>query len=230
MIPQIRYELTFPNPNSANEAGIVAWGGDLSPSRLLLAYRNGIFPWYSQGDPILWWSPNPRLILELDDFKLRRSLKKRLKYFDVRIDTAFNEVVNACGSTPRQGQDGSWILPEIAEAYGVLHEMGYAHSVESYQDGKLVGGLYGVAIGKVFCGESMFAHVSDASKVAFAFLVEHLKLWGFEFIDAQVPTLHVKSLGGIEVSREMFLKRLKTVVNEEAHQDSWKTVINSKTD
>ncbi len=222
MIPQIRYELVFPDPLSADESGIVAWGGDLSPNRLLLAYRSGIFPWYSKGDPILWWSPNPRLILDLDEFKLRRSLKKRLKYFDVRIDSAFSEVVNACGSTPREGQDGSWILPEIVEAYGVLHEMGYAHSVESYQDGKLVGGLYGVAIGKVFCGESMFTHVSDASKVAFAFLVKHLKLWGFEFIDAQVPTLHVKSLGAKEIAREEFLKRLKTVINEEVSEDSWK--------
>ncbi|MEA3523576.1 MAG: leucyl/phenylalanyl-tRNA--protein transferase [Campylobacterota bacterium] len=225
MIPQIRYEFIFPDPNSANEAGIVAWGGDLSPNRLLLAYRSGIFPWYSAGDPILWWSPNPRLILDLDDFKLRRSLKKRLKHFEIRVDTAFNEVVNACGSVLREGQEGSWILPEIAEAYGALHEMGHAHSVEAYQDGKLVGGLYGVAIGKVFCGESMFAHVSDASKVAFAFLVEHLKLWGFDFIDAQIPTLHVKSLGAKEVSREVFLRRLKNLICEEVSEESWKVII-----
>jgi leucyl/phenylalanyl-tRNA--protein transferase len=221
MIPQIRYELEFPHPSSANEAGIVAWGGDLSPNRILLAYRNGIFPWYSQGDPILWWSPNPRLILNLDDFKLRRSLKKRLKHFEIRVDTAFDEVINQCATTYRRDQEGTWILPEMIEAYNVLHEMGYAHCVEAYQDGKLVGGLYGIAIGRVFCGESMFAHVNDASKVAFLYLVEYLKKWGYEFIDSQVPTLHVKSLGGIEISRDMFLKRLKIAINEEVSQDSW---------
>ncbi len=221
MIPQIRYELSFPHPNSADESGIVAWGGDLSPNRLLLAYRSGIFPWYSEGDPILWWSPDPRLILNLDDFKLRRSLKKRLKHFEIHIDTAFGEVIRECGATPREGQDGSWILPEIVEAYEVLHAMGYAHSIEAYRDSRLVGGLYGVAIGGIFCGESMFSHVNDASKVAFAYLVEHLKLWGYEFIDAQVPTLHVKSLGGVEISRELFLQRLKTALNEEVSQDSW---------
>ncbi len=221
MIPQIRYELAFPNPNSANEAGIVAWGGDLSPNRILLAYRNGIFPWYAQGDPILWWSPNPRLILNLNDFKLRRSLKKRLKHFEIRVDSAFNEVIQACATTFREDQEGTWILPEMIEAYNVLHEMGYAHSVEAYQDDKLVGGLYGVAIGKVFCGESMFATVNDASKVAFASLIEYLKEWGYEFIDSQVPTLHVKSLGGVEISRDMFLQRLKKAVNEEVSKDSW---------
>jgi len=222
MIPQIRYTLEFPDPLDADEDGIVAWGGDLSPSRLLLAYRSGIFPWYAKGDPILWWSPDPRLILNLDDFKLRRSLKKRLKHFEIHIDTAFEKVMIACSSTPREGQNGSWILPEVVEAYGVLHDMGYAHSVEAYQEGKLVGGLYGVAIGKVFCGESMFAHVSDASKAAFAFLVEHLKAWGFEFIDAQVPTDHLKSLGAVEVSREWFLDRLKTCVHQEVDEHSWK--------
>jgi leucyl/phenylalanyl-tRNA---protein transferase len=222
MIAQIRYELTFPDPRTANEAGIVAWGGDLSPNRLLLAYRSGIFPWYAKGDPILWWSPDPRLILELDDFKLRRSLKKRKKHFDIRIDSAFEKVMIACSTTPREGQNGSWILPEMVEAYSVLHDMGYAHSVEAYQEGKLVGGLYGVAIGKVFCGESMFAHVSDASKVAFAFLVERLKEWGFEFVDAQVPTEHLKSLGAVEISRENFLSRLQDCVHQEVDEHSWK--------
>jgi len=208
MLPQIRYELSFPHPESANEHGIVAYGGDLSPSRILLAYRSGIFPWYSHGDPILWWSPDPRLILDLDDFKLRKSLRKRLKHFEIRFDTAFEEVMRACATIPRTDQDGSWILEEMIEAYTVLHGMGYAHSVEAYQDGKLVGGLYGVAIGGVFCGESMFATVSDASKVAFAALVAHLKAWGFDFIDAQVPTDHLKSLGAVEVSRGEFLGRL----------------------
>lgn len=214
MIPNhIRYELAFPDPMEADENGIVAFGGDLSPSRLLLAYRSGIFPWYSVGDPILWWSPDPRFILPLEDFKLRKSLQKRRKHFEIRFDTAFSKVIRACAAVPRPGQEGTWLLPEMIEAYETLHAMGHAHSVEAWQDGKLVGGLYGVAVGGVFCGESMFAYVSDASKAALASLVERLKTKGFEMIDAQVPTEHLKSLGAVEVSREMFLEelhRLKT--------------------
>lgn len=205
----IRYELGFPDPEEADENGIVAFGGDLTPSRLMLAYRNGIFPWYSKGDPILWWSPDPRLILNLEDFKLRKSLKKRLKHFEIRFDTAFEDVIKQCSAKPRPGQKGSWILPEVIEAYTALHGMGYAHSVEAWQDGELVGGLYGVAVGGIFCGESMFAHVSDASKAALAALVEHLKRQGFELIDAQVPTDHLKSLGAVEVSRVYFMERLR---------------------
>jgi len=217
-----RHQLDFPNPRDAGEDGLLAYGGDLSPSRLIRAYRSGIFPWYSKGDPILWWSPTPRLILNLDDFKLRRSLKKRIKYFEYRIDSAFTKVMGHCAETPRPGQSGSWILPEIIEAYEVLHGMGFAHSFEAYQDGRLVGGLYGVAIGRVFCGESMFAHVNDASKAAFAVLVRHLKSWGFDFIDAQVPTEHLKSLGAIEVDREYFLMRLDAARDEDVSTDAWK--------
>jgi len=209
----IRYELAFPDPNDADEYGIVAFGGDLSPSRLMLAYRKGIFPWYSAGDPILWWSPTPRLVLKLEDFKLRKSLRKRLKHFEIRFDSAFGEVIRACSVTPRPGQKGSWILPEMIEAYEELHALGYAHSVEAWQEGKLVGGLYGVAVGGMFCGESMFAHVNDASKAAFAALVEHLKSQGFEMIDAQVPTEHLKSLGAIEIDREDFLERLSLLAS-----------------
>ncbi|MBN2871182.1 MAG: leucyl/phenylalanyl-tRNA--protein transferase [Campylobacterales bacterium] len=208
MIPKLSYFLSFPPPSSATEEGIVAYGGDLSPSRLMLAYRMGIFPWYSRGDPILWWSPDPRLILELEDFKLRRSLRKKLKNFEIRFDTAFADVIRECARAPRRGQKGSWIVSEMIEAYETLYALGYAHSVEAYQDGALVGGLYGVCIGRVFCGESMFARVPDASKVAFAALVERLREGGFEFIDCQVPTDHLKSLGAKEVSREIFLKRL----------------------
>jgi leucyl/phenylalanyl-tRNA--protein transferase len=208
MIPRLSHYLTFPDPRTATEEGIVAYGGDLSPSRLMLAYRMGIFPWYGPNDPILWWSPDPRLILELDDFRLRRSLRKKLKDFDIRFDTAFTEVICECARAPRRGQNGSWIVPEMIEAYETLHALGHAHSVEAYQNGVLVGGLYGVCVGRVFCGESMFAKVSDASKAAFAVLVDHLKEWGFEFIDCQVPTEHLKSLGAKEVSKEMFLTRL----------------------
>ena len=222
MIPQIRYELIFPDPSQASPEGILAYGGDLSPSRLMLAYRNGIFPWYSKGDPILWWSPSPRLILNFDDFKLRRSLKKRIKHFEFRFDTAFETVVQQCGITPRPGQKGSWILPEIVEAYTLLHTMGHAHSVEAYQDGKLVGGLYGVVVGKAFCGESMFSHVSDASKAAFTVLVAHLNAWGFDFVDAQVPTEHLKSLGAIEVDRDYFLMRLDAVKDQSVAEDAWR--------
>jgi leucyl/phenylalanyl-tRNA---protein transferase len=208
MIPRLTYHLSFPNPLDASEEGIVAYGGDLSPSRLMLAYRSGIFPWYSAKDPILWWSPNPRLIMELDEFKLSRSLRKKIPQFEIRFDAAFSQVIRECSTAPRRGQSGSWIVPEMIEAYEELHALGYAHSVEAYQEGILVGGLYGVSVGGVFCGESMFAKVSDASKVAFAILVNRLREWGYDFIDCQVPTNHLKSLGAKEISRKAFLQRL----------------------
>lgn len=212
-----KYSLQFPDPREANEQGIVAWGGDLNPSRLIRAYQNGIFPWYSNQDPILWWSTDPRLIMELDDFKISRSLQKNIKKFDYKFDTNFNEVINKCATTKRGDQSGTWINDELIESFNVLHGMGVAHSVESYKDGILVGGLYGLVIGKVFCGESMFADVSDASKAAYAMLVKHLKEWGYDFIDCQVPTNHLKSLGAKEISREYFLEKLNlstsTVLN-----------------
>lgn len=222
MIPQLRTHLSFPHPDEATEEGLLAFGGDLSPSRLMLAYRSGIFPWYAKGDPILWWSPDPRLILNLGDFKLRRSLKKKIAAFEYRFDTAFGEVVHNCGNMPRPGQNGSWILPEMEEAYGTLFGMGHAHSVEAYHEGKLVGGLYGVAVGGLFCGESMFAKRSDASKAAFAVLVAHLKAWGFGMIDCQVPTPHLKSLGAIEVARDYFLMRLEELRDKEPSSDAWR--------
>ena len=210
MIPKLsKYELTFPDPNSANEDGIVAWGGDLNPTRLIRAYQNGIFPWYSKDDPIIWWSVNPRLIMELDDFKLSRSLKKSLKKFEYKFDTNFIEVMKNCSNVERNDQNGTWIQDDTIEAYSTLNGMGIAHSVETYLDGKLVGGLYGLTIGKVFCGESMFSLASDASKSAYAVLIKHLKHWGYDFIDCQVPTDHLKSLGAKEVDREYFLARLK---------------------
>lgn len=223
MIPKLTYHLSFPNPLiHTSEEGIVAYGGDLSPSRLMLAYRLGIFPWYSAKDPILWWSPDPRLILELDDLKVSRSLRKKISQFEIRFDTAFSQVIRECSSAFRRGQSGSWIVPEMIEAYETLHALGYAHSVEAYQNGSLVGGLYGVCVGGVFCGESMFAKVSDASKVAFAVLVDYLREWGFDFIDCQVPTEHLKSLGAKEVSREFFLRRLDKAVNSSAGENHWK--------
>lgn len=209
MIHEIRRsDIGFPDPNDANEDGIVAWGGDLHPYRLLKAYYSGIFPWYSNREPILWWSPDPRLIMELDDFKLTKSLKKSIKKFTYKINTNFESVIKNCASTPRKDQNGTWIQKEIIESYIQLHHMGYAHSVESYLDGVLVGGLYGLTIGGVFCGESMFSHANDGSKAAFAYLVKHLKSSGYDFIDCQVPTQHLKNLGAKEVCRDEFLTQL----------------------
>jgi len=221
LIPQInKFELNFPHPNSANKDGIVAWGGDLNPSRLLKAYQDGIFPWYMKDEPILWWSPDPRLIMELDDFKLSRSLKKNMKKFEYRFDYNFYNVIKKCELSPRKNQNGTWIQEDIIKAYESLHKIGIAHSIESYQDNILVGGLYGIVVGKVFCGESMFADVSDASKSAYAVLIKHLKKWGYEFIDCQVPTEHLKSLGAKEVTREYFLERLKKV-NTNTIEHNW---------
>lgn len=222
MIPQLnKHEIKFPDASNANEDGILAWGGDLTPSRLIRAYQNGIFPWFSNGDPIIWWSTNPRLIMELDDFKISKSLKKSMKKFSYKFDNNFEEVMRRCSTVTRNDQAGTWISDEIIEAYTTLHGMGVAHSIESYQNGELVGGLYGVVVGKVFCGESMFAQVSDASKSAYAVLIKHLKEWGYDFIDCQVPTNHLKSLGAKEVSREYFLKRLLKV-NMDNIDNNWK--------
>ncbi|PHS58115.1 MAG: leucyl/phenylalanyl-tRNA--protein transferase [Sulfurimonas sp.] len=220
MIPQLnRHEIVFPNPNNANEDGIVAWGGDLNPSRIICAYQSGIFPWYCKNDPIIWWSTDPRLIMEIDKFKLSRSLKKSMKKFNYKFDTNFTLVMQNCSQAPRENQDGTWISDDIIEAYSVLHGMGIAHSVETYLNGELVGGLYGLVIGKVFCGESMFAKVNDASKSAYAVLVKHLKYWGYDFIDCQVPTEHLKSLGATEVAREYFLDRLNKVNMENINHE-----------
>lgn len=204
-IPKLYEDIyNFPDPNSANEDGIVAWGGDLQPSRLLNAYQSGIFPWNTENDPLIWWSPNPRLIMELDNFKISKSLKKSMKKFTYKFDNNFTDVLNQCSNIPRNKQDGTWLHKQLKQSFAILHDAGYAHSVESYLDDKLVGGLYGIVIGKVFCGESMFAHVSDASKSAYAVLIKHLKAWGYDFLDCQVPTEHLKSLGAHEVHENTF--------------------------
>jgi leucyl/phenylalanyl-tRNA--protein transferase len=212
LIPQInKHSLNFPHPSSANEDGILAWGGDLTPSRLIRAYQNGIFPWYAKDEPILWWSPSPRLIMELNDFKLSRSLKKSIKKFTYKFDSNFSQVIRNCGTVQRDNQNGTWIQADIIEAFKELHSIGIAHSIESYKDGVLVGGLYGLTVGKLFCGESMFAYSNDASKAAYAILIRHLKEWGYDFVDCQVPTDHLKSLGAKEVTREYFLERLEKI-------------------
>lgn len=207
MIPKLSIELVFPDPSTATSEGIVAYGGDLSPSRLLKAYREGIFPWFSEGDPIIWWSPNPRFILELDELKISKSLKKSLKKFEVRFNTNFERVIDSCS-----GRSKTWITPAMREAYIELFNLGHAMSVESYFEDELVGGLYGVIVGRVFCGESMFSHKNDASKVALAILVQELKNRDFDFIDAQVYTPHLASLGAKEIDRGLFLERLKSAI------------------
>lgn len=217
-------DLVFPPPDYADPSGLLAIGGDLSSERLLEAYRVGIFPWYSEDQPILWWSPDPRFILETGDFKISRSLRKTLqkRIFNVTLDRAFEEVIRACASTQRAGQSGTWITPEMEEAYVKLHGLGYAHSVESWCEGELVGGLYGVSLGKVFFGESMFHHKSDASKVALAALVAKLKNWDFQFIDAQMTTEHLLTLGAKEISRRIFLKRLRAALRHPTKRGKWR--------
>ncbi|HEX2930086.1 MAG TPA: leucyl/phenylalanyl-tRNA--protein transferase, partial [Candidatus Binatia bacterium] len=207
-------DTVFPPPDYADPSGLIAVGGDLSSERLLEAYRVGIFPWYSDDQPILWWSPDPRFVLDLDEFKISHSLRKTLRrnIFHVTFDRVFEEVIAACSTAPREGQRGTWITPEMQEAYVKLHGLGFAHSVETWCRGKLVGGLYGVSLGKAFFGESMFHHQTDASKVALAMLVEKLKRWGFHFIDSQMTTEHMMRLGAKEMPRRIFLKRLQSAL------------------
>ena len=208
-------DLLFPPPALAAEDGLLAVGGDLNKDRILLAYSMGIFPWYSDGSPILWWSPDPRLVLTPEELKVSRSLSLVIKkgVFSVTMDTAFARVIRNCAEINRKGQQGTWITEEMIGAYIDLHSAGYAHSVESWDSGELVGGLYGIALGKAFFGESMFAIKSNASKVAFVALVKYLKKLNFSFIDCQVTTEHLKSLGAKEVERNKFLQMLKEALN-----------------
>ncbi|OHC68660.1 MAG: leucyl/phenylalanyl-tRNA--protein transferase [Rhodocyclales bacterium RIFCSPLOWO2_02_FULL_63_24] len=212
MIPWLPKEIAFPALEQAliEPSGLLAAGGDLSPQRLLAAYRRGIFPWYSAGEPILWWSPDPRMVLFPDALKISASLAKTLRNanYQIRLDTAFGDVVHACATRPREGQAGTWITREMRDAYGELHRLGYAHSVETWIDGRLAGGLYGIAIGQAFYGESMFADARDASKIALAHLCAHLKRRGFGIIDCQMETRHLASLGAQPIPRRDFAARL----------------------
>ena len=207
----------FPDPIYADDKGLLAYGGDLNPNRIMRAYLNGIFPWYNESDPILWWSPNPRLVLDLDEFKISKSLKKTIKkdIFEIKFDTNFTKVMIECKKI-REGKDkkGTWILDEVIKAYTKLHKMGLAHSFEAYYEDELVGGGYGVNIGNIFCGESMFAKKTDASKVALFHLVQRLKSKGFKMIDCQIPSDHLESLGAKEIHREKFLKLVKESTND----------------
>jgi leucyl/phenylalanyl-tRNA--protein transferase len=207
----------FPPPTQAltEPNGLIAIGGDLSATRLLSAYKQGIFPWFSQGEPIMWWSPNPRMVLFPDELKVSASLKKTLKknLFALRLNTAFRQVMTACSHTPRGNQAGTWITPEMIEAYCKLHDFGHAISMESWLNNKLVGGCYGVKIGRMFYGESMFHTQTDASKVAFVHLVNHLKNQGVGMIDCQMETPLLTSFGGREIPREEFIQTLTKLVN-----------------
>lgn len=203
----------FPDPNQAMEDGLLAIGGDLSYDRLLNAYNSGIFPWYNEGEPILWWSPDPRMVLFPEQFKVSKSLKKTIRSgrFSVTFNTCFDKVIQACASLVRKGQNGTWITPGMIEAYNHLHLNNMAVSVEVWENESLVGGLYGIDLKdkKIFCGESMFNFVSDASKVALYFLVQYALKNNYKLIDCQVYNSHTASLGAVEISRQEFLKYLK---------------------
>ena len=213
----------FPPVETAlrNPAGLLAAGGDLSPERLLDAYRQGIFPWFSEGDPVLWWSTDPRMVLFVDEFRVSHSLKKRLARsiddpsISIRCDTAFEDVIAACAA-PRDADGGTWIVDEIIAAYVMLHRLGIAHSVETWIDGKLVGGLYGIAIGRMFYGESMFARATDASKIALAHLVAFARSQAMPMLDCQQQTTHLASLGARAIPRSDFSRRITTLVRQPA--------------
>ncbi|HWT29245.1 MAG TPA: leucyl/phenylalanyl-tRNA--protein transferase [Methylophilaceae bacterium] len=225
MIPWLTSGAAFPSLSHAlrEPNGLLAAGADLSPARLLQAYRQGIFPWYNPGQPILWWSPDPRMVLFPTELKVSRSLARRLRRtdYEIRVDSAFRQVMLHCASTPRPGQDGTWITPEIVEGYCRLHAMGYAHSVETWISGTLVGGIYGVAIGRMFYGESMFHHVTDASKLAFVHLVRKLAESGFGMLDCQMQTTHLASMGAREISRDEFAQRLSELIHSPHPPGTW---------
>lgn len=212
MIPWLADTPEFPPVEMAldDPPGLLAAGGALTPEWLLAAYRRGIFPWYSEGQPILWWSLDPRLVLYPSAVRISRSLGKTLRrgQFEVRFDTAFADVIAACAA-PREGASGTWITPAMQYAYIAMHELGYAHSVEAWQDGKLVGGLYGMAIGQVYFGESMFSRSTDASKVCLAHLARHLEALNFAVIDCQMTTAHLVSLGACEIPRAAFCRLIE---------------------
>ena len=214
-------ELVFPHPSLSNEDGLLAVGGDLSPERILLAYKNGIFPWFNPGELFLWWSPNPRFVIFPEDLKVSKSMRPYFnqKKFSVKYDTCFEEVIVNCSQSKRKGQNGTWITDEMIAAYVRLHEMGWAHSVEVYSEDKLVGGLYGIAIGKVFFGESMFAKATNASKFGFISLVRQLVKNGYTLIDCQQETPHLASLGASSIPRKLFLDLMEKN-NELDHQPS----------
>jgi leucyl/phenylalanyl-tRNA---protein transferase len=224
MIPWLEHDTPFPPLRSAlkDPNGLLAAGGDLSPRRLLDGYRRGIFPWFTEGDPILWWSPDPRMVLFPAELKISRSLAKTLRNrsYEVRFDSAFARVIASCAA-PRKGEPGTWIGEAMIAAYQELHRLGYAHSVETWIDGDLAGGLYGVAIGRVFFGESMFSRLRDASKIALVALVERLRTDGFGLIDCQMHTRHLETLGAREIPRARFSRLLEELIHYPRSPGTW---------
>ena len=225
MIALLAGDTPFPDLNQALKEpnGLLAAGGDLSPARLLDAYRHGIFPWFNADEPILWWSPDPRMVLFPEEFKISRSLRRTLrnKRYEVRADTAFEQVMHGCAA-PREGQSGTWIHDYMVSAYTALHHRGHAHSIETWIDGELAGGLYGVAIGRMFYGESMFSRRADASKIALAHLALQLTRWNFGIIDCQMNTRHLASLGAREIPRAEFVASMRELINYPDIASPWK--------
>ena len=220
---QLSEDLAFPSPHLASKEGLLAIGGDLTSARLLLAYSIGIFPWYSDGEPILWWSPDPRLVLYPDELRISRSLKKVIKkgVFTLSSDRAFERVIKECARVPRDNQKGTWIVSDMVEAYCNLHDSGFAHSVEAWAGDRLAGGLYGVSMGRCFFGESMFTRVSNASKVALVALVQHLQSLNFALIDCQITTGHLRRFGAREISRARYLRELEEGLNAPTLRGKW---------
>jgi leucyl/phenylalanyl-tRNA--protein transferase len=228
VVPWLRSGSPFPPLDAAldDPNGLLAAGGDLSPERLLAAYRHGIFPWYNEATPILWWSPDPRMVLHVNEFKLPRSLRRvvRQRRFEIRADTAFREVMEGCAE-PRQGQSGTWITPAVVDAYEALHRQGHAHSLEAWREGQLVGGLYGVTIGRMFFGESMFARETDASKVALVKLVAMLGRMSMPLIDCQQETEHLARLGARPITRRQFADWLSRLVHSTEPAADWTAAV-----
>lgn len=220
---QTVHRLAFPDPRWADDYGLVAIGGDYGPERLLAAYACGIFPWPSDDLPYAWFSPNPRLVLRPGEIHLSRSLRKTLKrgLFRVTCDLAFDEVIRHCAAASRPNGEGTWLIPELVRGLSALHRLGFAHSVETWHGDELVGGLYGIALGSYFCGESMFFSERDASKVALVHLVERLREWGFRMIDCQVYTEHMARFGAREWPRDRFLDELELAVGEPGRRGPW---------
>ena len=216
-------KIEFPPPHLASKEGLLAIGGDLSRERLLLAYRMGIFPWFSDDEPILWWSPDPRLVLYPNEIKISKTLKKIMQkgLFKVTMDSAFVQVINQCAQIRIQNNQGTWILEDIIDAYCKLHESGFAHSVEAWYQGELAGGLYGVSLGKCFFGESMFTRISNASNVALVTLVEYLNKLSFDIIDCQLTTEHLLRFGAKEIPRAAFLNQLEESLKASTKKGKW---------
>jgi leucyl/phenylalanyl-tRNA--protein transferase len=217
-------QLAFPPPDEAEASGLLAIGGDLAPERLLLAYSRGIFPWPLVEYPLLWFSPDPRMVLVPAELRISHSLRKTLRRerYEVRLDSAFDDVMRRCANVPRRGEVGTWITPALTRAYGQLHELGFAHSAEAWEDDLLVGGLYGVSLGGVFFGESMFADRPDASKVAFVTLMKQLEAWHFDLVDCQVHTEHLARFGATEWSRARFLGALEESLARPSRRGRWR--------